>query len=161
MARSGAMRPQRGFTLVELVVVIILIGVLAAVGLPRMTVALQARGDAYRDSVVAGLRLAQSTAASHRRLVCASIDAQGSLRLRIAAVHGASSCTNDLTGPDGQAVWVAAPNGVTVSGSPGLQLYFQPAGAVSSTAAGAATDFSLTPTGQTAITVRGAHGLVQ
>lgn len=150
-----------GFTLVELIIVMLVSAALAAVAVPRLGSVLGSRLDAYRDGLIAGLRQAATTAAHHRRLVCATLDAAGTLRLSIAAANPAASCSATLAGPDGQAAWVVAPSGVSMSGSPGLSLYFQPVGSVSSTATGAPVDFVLQPTGVTAITVRGRNAHAQ
>jgi MSHA pilin protein MshC len=133
----------------------------AALAVPRLGSVLGSRLDAYRDGLMAGLRQAAATAAHHRRLVCATLDAAGTLRLSIAAANPASSCSATLAGPDGQAAWVVAPSGMSMTGSPGLSLYFQPAGTVSSTATGAPVDVVLQPTGVTAITVRGRNAHAQ
>ena len=154
-------RASSGFSLIELIVVIIVLGVLATVALPRMTGALGVRNDAYRDTAVAGLRLANATAVGHRRLVCASFDANGKLSLRIAAANPASACSNNLPSPDGSTVWVTPPAGMTVVGTPSTSLYFHADGSVTATGTGSITDFSLVPTGMGAITVRGSDGLVE
>lgn len=155
-------RPARGFTLMELIVVIAVLGVLATLALPRLQAALGGRAESYRDSVVAGLRLAGATAQGHRRLVCASFDASHQLSLRIAAANPATTCSHDLRGPDASAIWARAPAGVSLQGSPGRNLYFQPDGLVTTTGAGrSGSDFSLQPAGMSAITVRGSDGLVE
>jgi len=66
------MRRTHGFTLVELVIVMVLTGVLAVVALPRLfqTSDFAARGA--RDSVLATLRYARQSAIAMRRNVCVS-----------------------------------------------------------------------------------------
>jgi MSHA pilin protein MshC len=157
-----ALRGRRqGFTMIELVVVMVILGALAVVALPRLSAALGMRGEAYRDELLSTLRLAASTAQSHRRLVCAQFDTNGHLALRMARSNPASQCSDDWPGPDGTATWVSAPQGVTLSAVPSAVLYFQPAGTVSSTANGGAVDFSITPSGMSGIVVRGRNGLVE
>ena len=51
-----------GFTMVELVVVMILIGVLAAIGIPRLMGDKNMEGAVFGDQVVSGLRRAQKIA---------------------------------------------------------------------------------------------------
>jgi prepilin-type N-terminal cleavage/methylation domain-containing protein len=159
-ARSSSAAP-RGFTTVELVAVIVLLGVLAAVALPRMGGALAQRGDHWRDQVLAALRHAQATAQSHRRLVCASV-ATGSVTLEIAAVNPASSCSSALPGPDGDTRYAHDDRGIATSVSPAGTLYFQPDGRVTADGAGSsATDRSIGIAGQVAITVVAETGLVR
>ncbi len=154
---------ERGFTVVELVAVLILIGVLAAVALPRLGVVDAFRSEGWREQVVAGLRLAQATAGGHRRLVCAQFSGS-SLSLTVASANPASACSAALTGPDGSASFgTTAPSaGTSVAVSPAATLYFQPNGQVSSDGAGVSvSNFTISATDLAPITVYGASGHVE
>ncbi|MFO1219343.1 MAG: prepilin-type N-terminal cleavage/methylation domain-containing protein [Burkholderiaceae bacterium] len=158
---SEGLHCARGFTLPELVIVLVLLGVLSAVALPKMGSALAMRETAWRDQVVAALRLACSTAISHRRLVCASV-ASGSVQLAIAPTPGATACTAVLTAPDGSATWAAEPSGIATTISPAGTLYFQPSGRVTSDGAGAsASSRTIAIAGESAITLIGETGHVR
>lgn len=149
---------EQGFTVVELIAVLVLVGLLAAVALPRMNLMATLRGDSWRDQVVAGLRLAQSTALGHRRLVCASFNG-GHLELQIAASAGATSCSAALRGPDGSNRFTdSIPNGA-VTVSPAGTLYFQPSGRVSEDGAGnTVSSRSISAAGVPSISVQGQSG---
>ena len=68
---------QRGFTLVELIMVIVILGVLAVYAAPRMfnTDDFKARG--FHDETLSLLRYAQKTAIAQRRTVCVTLAATG------------------------------------------------------------------------------------
>lgn len=155
---------RRGFTMVELIAVLLIVGVLAVVAMPRLNTTDNLRGAAWRDQVQAAVLQARSLAAGHRRLVCLAL-ATGEVRLRMASANPASpadTCDTTLTGPDGDARWAVDPQALAVTASPGATLHFQPDGRVTLPGTpGTATDFSIGMAGQTALTVYGATGHVQ
>jgi len=97
---------ERGFTLVELVVTMIVVGILAVAVVPRFAdrAGFDARG--FHDGVLAVLRYGQKAAVAQRRSVCVAFGA-GSVSLRIASVWG-GACDTDLAGPDGSKPYAVA-----------------------------------------------------
>ena len=110
MCANSSSARCRGFTTIELVAVIVLMGVLAVVALPRMEGALAQRSDHWRDQVLAALRHAQATAQSHRRLVCATV-VTDAVTLSMATANPATACTTALPGADGQAAHASTSDG--------------------------------------------------
>ena len=150
-----------GFTVIELVVVIVLLGLLTVVALPRLDGVLTLRSPAWRDQVLGTLRTAHSLAQGHRRLVCASV-ATGAVSLSIASTNPASACDTALPGGDGVSAYATESSGIATSVAPGGTVYFQPDGRITSDGAGVgALNASISVGGETAISLVGDTGHVE
>jgi prepilin-type N-terminal cleavage/methylation domain-containing protein len=155
---------QRGFTLVELVIVIVLLGILAVVALPRLGGSDAFSEAGFHTEVVAALRYAQKTAVSHRRLVCAQLTGT-TVTLRIAASNPMNACgTTLLSAPNGAAAF-ASTNSTSLAltaGSLPATLYFQPDGRITTNVAGSSLwTAGITVPNQPAIAIVGATGYVK
>ncbi len=143
-------KPPRtgGFTVIELVVVIVLVAILSAAALPKFDAVLGMRDDAWRDTLVAGLRFAAKSSVSHRRLVCADVS-NTQLTLTVASTNPATSCDTNLAGPGGSNVFATSSNAsATTSVSPAGTIYFQPDGRSTSDGAGlTSSSRTITPSG--------------
>jgi MSHA pilin protein MshC len=117
-----------GFTMVELVVVMILIGVLAAIGIPRLMGDKNMEAAVFGDQVVSGLRRAQKIATGHRRVVCASVGPKA-VTLRLNACGSAGIALTGLADDD----FATTDSVLTVTTA---TLFFQPDGRVTTDAAG-------------------------
>lgn len=95
----------RGFTLIELVMVIVLVGVLAVYAVPRMLNSSDLNARGFHDSTLAYLRYAQKTAIAQRRTVCVGFT-NSTAALRIANNAGVFDCAGAngavLNWPDGK-----------------------------------------------------------
>ena len=117
-----------GFTMVELVVVMILIGVLAAIGIPRLLGDKNMEAAVFGDQIVSGLRRAQKIATGHRRVVCASVGPKAV----IVRLNACGSAGVALTGLD-DGDFATTDSVLTVTTA---TLFFQPDGRITTDAAG-------------------------
>lgn len=156
------MRRASGFTLVELVTAMLLIGILAVVAFPRMNASVY-RELAFRDQAISALRFAQKTATSHRRLVCATLT-ESSVTLEIATVNGATACNTELSLPGGAGSVQSGDAANVVFKSFPATLFFQPDGRVTTDGEGTsvlAPSPPLTIGDDLSITIVGTTGHVQ
>ena len=117
---------QRGFTLVELITVMVIVGIVSAIALPRMFERGLFDSRGYYDQVISSLRYAQKTAISQRRTVCVTFPNTSRMVLETKATFADIDCKinkidlQNPTGtyPAGQTTYtVDAPSGVTLSGT--------------------------------------------
>jgi MSHA pilin protein MshC len=127
---------QRGFTLVELIMVIVIVGILAVFVAPRFFDAGIFRSKGFADQVQASLRYAQKVAIAQRRVVCVGFDTVNSphsITLTIDSDTPADGACNaapagNLQSPTGDASYkVNAPTNTTFAAVP-ADFSFDPQG---------------------------------
>ncbi len=111
---------QRGFTLVELIMVIVIMGVLAVYAVPKLFDSSLFYAKGFHDDSLAYLRYAQKTAIAQRRTICVSFGSS-SVTLNIASAAATTDCAaaGTLSGPQG-----VAP--ATLTAKPGISYTVTP-----------------------------------
>ena len=114
---------QRGFSLVELITIMVIIGVLSAIAAPRFFDRNTFDSRGFYDQTISTLRYAQKAAIAKHRFVCVAF-AANSITLTYdptapSIAHTVATCPgNNLTDPGGQAPYtITAPSGVTLAGA--------------------------------------------
>lgn len=156
--RVQGSRRCRGFTLIELVVVIVVLGIVAAFAAPRFFGERVFAERGFYDELTAALKYAQKLAVASGCPVRVAITATGYQARQQAAASGTCN-TADTTWPtavqlaDGQALSGVAPAGVTLT--PAVTITFD---ALGRTNLGADQSVAV---GSFALTVRADSGFVQ
>jgi MSHA pilin protein MshC len=124
----GNIKPRRcrGFTIIELIVVIIVAGILAAFAVPKWSGGTGFEERGYRDQVAATLRYAQKSAIAARRTVCANFTTTPSvLSVQISTAQGAVNCAlgGPLLGPDDQNLILAATPPAAIAAAPASVIF--------------------------------------
>ncbi len=108
------MRREYGFTIVELVAVMVIVGIIAAISAPRFVGvdAFEARGS--YGTLTAALRYAQKTAIAQRRTVYANLNTS----TRIVCLGYTTNCNSAVLDPATQTAYTKTlSNNVSISGS--------------------------------------------
>ena len=93
-------RLRTGFTLIELIMVMVIVSILAIAVMPRFTDQSVFESRGFHDETLAFLRYAQKTAIAQRRTVCVTFTTTNAT-LNIASTPATASCDTNLIGPKG------------------------------------------------------------
>jgi MSHA pilin protein MshC len=127
------MNRVRGFSLIELVVVMVIAAILAAIAVPRLTDT-ESKASWFYEEVKAGVRYAQRQAVAQRRCVFVSVTAA-----QVSLFYGDAGCAVPATPltqiATGASYVLAAPPGVAMSILPAVPVSFNGLGQPSTGAA--------------------------
>lgn len=102
-----------GFTLVELVLIIVLLGILSFFAGARLNDRNSVNARGFADQVASTLRFAQKAAIAQRRNVYVNIDT--SARRVRACLDAATTCASPLSSPAGGSLDITGASGVTLA----------------------------------------------
>ena len=118
-------KTTRGFTIIELVVVMVVVGILAVTILPRFSNKTDFDQAGFRDQAISVLQFARKTAIAQRRAVCVTADATG-LAITVdqdAPETAFAACDAALPLPGGNSSCgsnkICPPNGIALAAVPG------------------------------------------
>lgn len=100
----------RGFTLVELVMVMVITGVLAVAVIPRFFNRQDFQDKGFYDETLAILRYGQKAAIAQRRTVCVGFTSN-TVTLTIASAANAGNCDTPLASPTGGSPFIVTGRG--------------------------------------------------
>lgn len=152
-------RRQSGYTVIELVVVMVVLGILAANAMPRFFAASSFEEMGYADELLGALRYARKVALSSRCDTRVTIDAAGYGLYQRANGCRSGALTKVVVKPGAQSWQASAPNGVVVGS---LDLFFDAQGRPHDASTGTVQGSSQSVTvGGRSITVEHTTGFVR
>jgi MSHA pilin protein MshC len=107
------MKNQRGFTMMELITIIVILGIISAVALPRFFSRNTFDSRGFFDQVISTLRYAQKSAVAQHRLVCVAFGASSVALTIDSSIPRDGVCDVALTSPNGVPYVVNNTAGVT------------------------------------------------
>lgn len=157
----NAQTRQAGYSALELILVIVVIGIISAVALPRMLNRTSFDEWGYHDQVVAALQYARKSAVASRRQVCVTLGSGGlALTRPLSAPEASPSCSGApaFALPDRSTNQLPLPQGVSLSPA-ALSFQFDALGRPLS--GGATSTFIVQIAGQPDITIERETGFVR
>ncbi len=106
MRHSIRLENENGFTMVELIVVMIIVGIMAVAVIPRMDLLGGFDSRGMRDQTIAAMRFAQKSALAERRHVCVAI-VNSDITLRIASAFATTAACTAVTSLDQELTYPA------------------------------------------------------
>lgn len=159
------MSPMRGFTLIELVVVMILMAILATVAAPRFFASGDFEAPAFAQELASSARYAQKLALTGGCPVQLQITSATHYQLRQAQAAPAAACDTVYTRPvlrpgSGDEFAATAPAGASIGGTLPLTLQFDARGAPAAGGVALAADL-LIPVGPRSVRITARSGYVE
>jgi MSHA pilin protein MshC len=164
--KHGQRSRRRGFTLIELIMVVVMLGVLAVFAAPKIlnTSDLNARG--FRDETLALLRYAQKAAIGQRRMVCVMFNTGSTPHSAVLTLENPTLtstplvCNANLVGPKGESpATVTAKSGASY-GNPPTIIFDGLGQPVSTGRVALASNVLITFTNASSITVEAGTGYI-
>jgi MSHA pilin protein MshC len=118
---------QRGFTLIELIMVVVMLGVLAVFAAPNILNSSDVNARGFHDETLALLRYAQKAAIGQRRMVCVTFNTGSTPHTAVLKLENPTLtttplvCNTNLVGPKGESpATVTAKSGASYVNAPAV-----------------------------------------